>query len=263
MHKTNRFDHLPLRMVTKPPVAAIIIGSGLADAVGAFPRRWSLPYAEIPGMPIPSVKGHGGTLHEVDVEGKHVLVFEGRSHLYEGVGTDAVLAPIYEARRRGVHHMIFTNAVGGLSPRLAIGDVMLVSEVIDLTFQGDLGIHMPPSRQSDVIDRQWRELIRSTATMRSIRFEEGTYLQVLGPSYETRAEIRMARRFHADVIGMSTAREAKAAAAFGMRVCTLSVVTNRLSDVRTPTLDHAEVVDAGKRAAPVLHNMLSTAIFAL
>jgi purine-nucleoside phosphorylase len=159
--------------------------------------------------------------------------------------------------------MIFTNAVGGLSPRLAIGDVMLVSEVIDLTFQGDLGIHMPPSRQSDVIDRQWRELIRSTATMRSIRFEEGTYLQVLGPSYETRAEIRMARRFHADVIGMSTAREAKAAAAFGLRVCTLSVVTNRLSDVRTPTLDHAEVVDAGKRAAPVLHNMLSTAIFAL
>lgn len=214
-------------------------------------------------MPLPTVKGHGGMLHEVSIGERPVLVFSGRSHLYEGVGMRAVLAPIHEAHRRGIDSLILTNAVGGLNPLLQVGEIVLVSDVIDLTLQGPMITNMPPTTPSSIIDPMWRARIKRSAAERSVPFREGTYLQVLGPSYETKAEIRMARRLGADVIGMSTAREAKVAASLGLRVCTLSVVTNRLSDVRTPVLDHHDVVDAGKAAAGTLSKMLSTAIFAL
>lgn len=245
------------------PLAAIIVGSGLAEALAPFPIVKSTPYHEIDGMPIPTVKGHGGMLYEVIIENRPVLVFSGRSHAYEGVGTSAVLAPIHEARRRGVGSLILTNAVGGLHPLLQIGDIVLAADVIDLTFKGPVVSELPPTPVNQIIDPIWRTRIEQIASERSIPYKDGTYLQVLGPSYETRAEIRMARRLGADVIGMSTAREAKAAAALGLKVCTLSVVTNRLSDVRTPVLDHHDVVDAGRAAAGTLSKMLSTAIFAL
>lgn len=245
------------------PKAAIIVGSGLAEALTPFPILKSTPFHEIDGMPIPTVRGHGGVLNEVRIEDRSVLVFSGRSHLYEGMGMSAVLAPIHEARRRGVDALILTNAVGGLHPLLQVGDIVLASDIIDLTFKGQVVSEPPPSTMHRIFDPVWRARIERTAGERSIPYKEGTYLQVLGPSYETRAEIRMAKRLGADVIGMSTAREAKAAAALGLRVCTLSVVTNRLSDVRTPPLDHHDVVDAGKAAAGTLSKMLSTAIFAL
>lgn len=239
------------------------MGSGLAEALAPFPVLKSTPYQEIDGLPVPTVKGHGGMLYEVMIEDRRVLVFSGRSHLYEGVGLDAVVAPIHEARRRGADSLILTNAVGGLNPLLQIGDIVLASDVIDLTFMGPVLTDLPPKTWREAIDPAWRARIERSASERSISFKEGTYLQVLGPSYETRAEIRMARRIGADIIGMSTAREVKVAAGLGMRVCTLSVVTNRLSDVRTPVLDHHDVVDAGKGAAGTLSKMLSTAIFAL
>lgn len=250
-------------MMSTTPVAAIVIGSGLADAVRPFPVLRSTPYAEISGLPIPSVKGHGGTLDEVVIEGQPVAVFVGRSHLYEGISHDDLTAPIREMQRRGIHHLVLTNAVGGLHPLFEIGDVVLVQDVIDLTFRGPIGSVTPISNDRDVIHRGWRERIRTTSIDRGLPFREGVYMQVLGPSYETRSEIRMARRLGADVIGMSTAREAKIAASLGMSVCALSVVTNRLSDVSTPVLNHQHVVDAGMAAAPTLSKILSTTIFAL
>lgn len=229
----------------------IVAGSGFSSAIHALalPVVDEVPYAEIPGMPATTVGGHKPTLRVIAYNGRNVGVFLGRHHLYEGHSPDVTCSLVRTAQACGGTHIILTNASGGLHPSLSAGDIVLLSDGIDFTFQRT-------DRAGRLFDDEWTSRCGRQCLAAGVSVRSGVYAQVTGPSYETRAEIRMLRRIGADLVGMSTLQEAAYATRAGMHVLGISLVTNKASDTTGALLTHHDVLDTattnGARLTSVL-----------
>jgi purine-nucleoside phosphorylase len=238
----------------------VVLGSGWAPAaerLGASDVEVAM--TDVPGFPVPSVAGHAGVVRSVTVGGAHVLVLVGRSHLYEGHGVATVVHGVRSAVLAGCRVVVLTNAAGGVDPTLDVGTPVLLSDHVNLSGQNPLTGPPPPEdlgpRFVDVSDL-YAERLRAIAREVEPSLREGVYAMFLGPSYETKAEVRMARTLGADLVGMSTALEAIAARQLGAEVLGLSLVTNPAAGVVAQAIDHHEVLAAGRDNAEALGDLL-------
>lgn len=244
-----------------PPAAAIVLGSGMGPAVIRLRPLYSVPFAEVPGLAAPSVHGHGGRLTLGDWGGRRVLVFEGRLHRYEGHPWAVVTRPARLARELGARAFLVTNAAGGIRDDLPPGSLMALRGHLDWTrpyawrLPGPAGLGT--ARPSSYAPRLLA-LLDQAAARCGIALHTGTYAAVTGPSYETPAEIRALARCGADAVGMSTAREAAAAAAAGLECAALSCITNRAAGLSSGPLEHGDVLATAAAQAGRLADLLET-----
>jgi len=213
-----------------------------------------VPYGEIPGFPDTSVKGHSGKLVLGRLEGLRVVVQAGRFHLYEGHDPATVVLPVRLFAELGAEYLILTNAAGGLNGSFVPPTLMLIADHVNLTWRNPLiGQVVDGERRwpdlHDCWDPELQALARDVAQESGLRLEEGVYAAVLGPSFETPAEIRMLARLGADAVGMSTVAEAIAARARGLRVLGISSITNMAAGLSRQPLTHDEVLKAGSSLA--------------
>jgi purine-nucleoside phosphorylase len=231
---------------------AVVMGSGWAPAADAFgPALASVAIGELPGFAAPTASGHGGEVRSVRVGGRRVLLFLGRTHLYEGRGVQSVAHGVRTAAAAGVRTVVLTNAAGGLDPVHRVGQAVLISDHLNLTATSPL-VGATFVDLTDLYSARLRALARELEPT----LTEGVYAALPGPHYETPAEIRMLRALGADLVGMSTALEAIAARAAGLEVLGLSMVTNAAAGVTGEPLDHTEVLAAGREAAGRLGEFL-------
>ena len=235
-----------------PHDVAVVMGSGWAPAADAFgPTEASLAIGELPGFAAPTAVGHGGEVRSVRVGDRKVLLFLGRTHLYEGRGVEPVVHGVRTAAAAGVRTVILTNAAGGLAPDHRVGQAVVIADHLNLTARSPLvGANFVDL--TDLYSARLRALAREIDPA----LTEGVYAALPGPHYETPAEIRMLRALGADLVGMSTALEAIAARAAGLEVFGLSMVTNAAAGITGEVLDHQEVLAAGKAAAGRLGEFL-------
>jgi inosine/guanosine/xanthosine phosphorylase family protein len=252
------------------PIAGITLGSGL----GAFADTCIEPvavldYAEIPGFFRCTVREHKGRLIAGRVGACPLLCLQGRMHLYEGASPPDIVLPVRMLAALGVHTLLLTNAAGGIRPGFSPGTLMLIRDHINmlgcnpLTGPNDdtLGPRFPD--MTNAWDPGLRGLLRDIATRRHIPLEEGVYLAVPGPSYETPAEVRAFRILGADAVGMSTVLECIAARHLGLRVAGLSCITNLAAGIGDQPLSHDEVAATANAAQPQLHSLLEGFLAAL
>jgi len=231
---------------------AVVMGSGWAPAADAFADvQGSVAIGDLPGFAAPTAVGHGGEVRSVRVGERRVLLFLGRTHLYEGRGVEPVVHGVRTAAAAGVRTVVLTNAAGGLSPDHRVGQAVLISDHLNLTARSPL----VGATFVDLTDL-YSARLRSIARELDPTLTEGVYAALPGPHFETPAEIRMLRTLGADLVGMSTALEAIAARAAGVEVMGLSLVTNAAAGITGDKLDHEEVLAAGKAAAGRLGELL-------
>jgi len=242
--------------------AAVVLGSGwsaAADALGTPERE--IPLAELGGFPRPSTPGHEGAVRVLQVtEGKRVLVFLGRVHMYEGHEASVVVHGVRTAIAAGARTVVLTNAAGGIRASYDVGQPVLISDHLNLTGRSPLAGPTPPGgypgRHVDLTSAyspRLRELARSLDPL----IAEGVYAAVPGPHYETPAEIRMLRALGADLVGMSTVLETIAARHLGAEVLAVSLVTNMAAGMAAEALDHGEVIAAAAASAARVGGLLA------
>ncbi len=233
---------------------ALVLGSGWSSGADELGETiGELELADVPGFSKPVVSGHGGRLLAVRTEtGKVAAVFTGRTHYYEGRGTDPVAHGVRTAAAWGASTMVLTNGCGGLDPAWTPGTPVLISDHINLT--GDSPLHGATFVDlTEAYSKRLRDLARTVDP----DLPEGVYVQFRGPHYETPAEVRMAGIMGGDLVGMSTTLETIAAREAGMEVLGISLVTNAAAGMGDADLNHAEVLEAGKEAGPRLAALLS------
>ncbi len=243
------------------PRVAIVLGSGLGDAADEVRSATRIPYAEIPGFQKPGAPGHKGELVAGTLDGVPVLVQSGRFHLYEGHAPAVAALPVRLFARLGVGTLIVTNAAGGIRPTFRPPTLMLIADHINLMFRNPLEGPVEEGEQrfpdmSDPYDPALRALAREVARQEKIVLEEGVYAALLGPSYETPAEIRMLQRLGTDAVGMSTVPEVIVARARGIRCLGFSSITNVAAGLSAAPLSHAEVLAAGTQVAGQLATLI-------
>jgi purine-nucleoside phosphorylase len=242
------------RLGARAPTVAIVLGSGLGQFAERLTDAVRISYAEIPHFPAPTVIGHSGELVAGTLEGRTVLVQSGRFHMYEGHPASLTALPVRVFGRLGVGTVILTNAAGGIRRGFGSGTVMLIADQINLSFRNPLfGPALPGEIRfpdmSDAYDPGLRAVAREVARRRKIALAEGVYVGLLGPSYETPAEIRMLERLGADAVGMSTVLEVVAARAAGLRCLGFSAITNPAAGTTLNKLNHLEVMEVAYRIA--------------
>ena len=243
------------------PRVAIVLGSGLGAVADAVPDAVRVPYREIPGFPEPGAPGHKGELVAGTLEGVPLVVQSGRFHLYEGHTAELAALPTRVFARLGVDTLIVTNAAGGIRHTFRPPTLMLIADHINLMFRNPLVGPVVDGDQrfpdmSDPYDAELRASARAVARAEGIILEEGVYAALLGPSFETPAEIRMLERLGADAVGMSTVPEVIAARARGLRCLGFSSVTNVAAGLSAQPLSHVEVLEAGARVAGQLERLI-------
>jgi purine-nucleoside phosphorylase len=244
-----------------PHVATVVLGSGWHDAGAELgTTKVELFTAALPGFSRPTVAGHGGLIRSVEIDGRRVLVFYGRAHLYEGRSAAEVVHPIRVAVLAGCPIVVLTNSAGGLDPALAPGHLVLIRDQINLTGASPLSGPPPEKRHgprfldlSGLYSPQLRDLARTVDGS----LAEGVYAGLAGPQYETPAEVAMLRAAGAQLVGMSTVLEAIAARHLGAAVLGISLVTNYAAGSSHPPIDHNEVLEAGAVAAPRLAHLIA------
>jgi purine-nucleoside phosphorylase len=235
------------------PRIALVLGSGLGPLADEVEEAVSLPYGEIPGFPVSTAPGHAGRLVLGQLEGRPAAVLAGRAHMYEGYSPQQVVLPLRALRMLGAETLVVTNAAGGVNPSFHPGTLMLIADHINLTGRNPLigpnepalGVRFPD--MTEAYDPALREAARRAAAQVGIELAEGVYLALLGPSYETPAEIRMARTLGADAVGMSTVMEVIAAHHAGMRVVGVSCITNMAAGILQQKLTEEEVIETAGR----------------
>jgi purine-nucleoside phosphorylase len=246
-------DHIRPLLPSSPTVA-LVLGSGLGGLADRVEEAVVVPYSEIPGFAPSTVEGHRGVLIAGRLGGRDVIAFQGRYHAYEGHDPSALATPVRAAAALGADTLVVTCAAGGVNRRFGTGSLMLFADHINLMGRNPL---VGPVRDGEIrfpdmtnaYDPTLRGLARQAARSEGIHVEEGVYAAVLGPSYETPAEIRMLERVGADAVGMSTIPEVIAARALGLRVLGIALITNPAAGVAAGKLDHEEVIAAGEAAA--------------
>jgi len=261
--------HLLKARLPAAPAVGVILGSGLGTFAETLDQPLAIRYDEIPGFPRSTVAGHAGKLVFGLADGVPVVVLAGRVHYYEGHAMDAVVFPARVLGRLGCRTVIVTNAAGGINTQFASGNLMLISDHINGFGTNpligpndeDLGPRFPD--MSDAYGRELRDLAKRVAATVDVKLQEGVYLGVHGPTYETPAEIRAFRGWGADAVGMSTVPEVIALRHMGVGVLGLSCITNMAAGVLAQKLDHREVLETTERVKGEIVRFLRAMVAAL
>lgn len=250
LERTMRTIQIPFR-----PEAAVVLGSGLGHLAEILEIEARIPYAEIPGFPISTVQGHTGQFIFAKIHGIPTVLMQGRVHYYEGYSMEEVVLPIRLMRRMGTEEILLTNAAGGLHADWPAGTFMMITDQIASFVPSpligrnmeNLGERFPD--MSQIYDKELQGRLRRAAKLSGIALQEGTYIQMTGPNYESPAEVRMCALLGADAVGMSTACEVIAARHCGFRIAGISCITNPASGITDIPLSHEEVQAAANKAA--------------
>ena len=242
------------------PAWGLVLGSGLGSFVEQMEIVAEVPYHTIAGLPQSKVPGHAGRFVFGQVGGVLTVAAQGRSHLYEGLTAREVTAHVRWMAERGVRRLVLTNAAGTCNPAFAPGSWMMLRDHLNLTHTSPLVGGPNFFDMSEVYSRRLRKHFATTAKRLGVRLDEGVYAGMLGPQYETPAEVQMVQRLGADAVGMSTVLEAIQARACGVEVAGFSCLTNWAAGLHTGALTHEEVLETGKRAAGELARVLAAAI---
>lgn len=236
------------------PTVAVILGSGLGGLANAIENAARIPFGDIPGFPEATVVGHEGAAIVGSLGDREVVALSGRFHMYEGHPAALAAFPVRVFHAMGVRELFVSNAAGGISSRLAVGDLMMISDHLNLMGANPL---VGPAQEgdtrfpdmTDAYDPGLRKVLRMTAEKLDIPVREGVYAGLLGPSYETPSEVKMLRLLGADAVGMSTVPEVIMARALGIRVAGISCITNAAAGVTGSALSHAEVLETTRRVS--------------
>lgn len=259
------YESMKNKLPFKPQVA-LILGSGLGNYAERFQEEGVIDYREIEGFPVSTVPGHKGRFIFAHVEGTPVVMMQGRVHYYEGYPMSDVVLPVRLMRKMGAKVLFLTNAAGGVNFDFAPGDFMLIRDQIASFVPSPLlglnveewGARFPD--MSHIYDEDLQEIIRSSASQMGLKLQEGVYLQLTGPAYESPAEIRMCRALGADAVGMSTACEAVAANHMGYKICGISCISNLASGMTQQPLSHKEVQETADRMAVQFEELVTRSI---
>jgi purine-nucleoside phosphorylase len=244
------------------PEIGIVLGSGLGGLADDLTDPVAIPFADLPGWPAATAPGHAGRLLLGRLAGVPVAMLQGRLHVYEGNDPGLVVQPVLLMGRLGAKVVVLTNAAGGVNPAYGPGTLMIIADHLNLTGRTPL---LGPNADeigprftdlTDVWSPRLRERLRAAGAAEGVAFEEGVYVGLLGPTYETPAEVRMLRTMGADAVGMSTVLEAIAARWAGIEVCGVSLVTNAGAGYSGQPLSHEEVLAAGAEAGPLLARVI-------
>lgn len=249
------------RLGNLQPRVAIVLGSGLGFLADEVADSIRIPYSTIPGFPEPGVAGHKGELVAGKLAGVPVIAQAGRFHLYEGHSAATAGLPARVFGELGIEIVIVTNAAGGLRRTFEGGTLMLIADHINLMSRNPLAGPALPGEERfpimhDPYDRELRSLARSVAREMGIALEEGVYVALLGPSYETPTEVRMLERLGGDAVGMSTVPEVLVARSRGMRCLGFSIITNPGAGITGEALSHEEVLAVSEQVARRLSILL-------
>lgn len=268
-HKQIEASAAAIRKRTQhQPKIGLVLGSGLNSLADTIANPDIIPYEEIPNWPVSTVPGHGGQLVIGELEGKSVLVQQGRAHFYEGYSMSQIALAVRVMHRLGVEILVVTNAAGGINADFSPGELMLITDHINFVgLAGNNPLRGPNDESAgprfpDMInayDPELRAMAKQTAVSNGFTLQEGTYAYVAGPSFETPAELRFLRTVGADAVGMSTVPTVVVARHAGMRVLGISSITNKAVPDPEPgtVLTHEEVLEAGKQIIPNLTTLLN------
>ncbi|MFH5184808.1 purine-nucleoside phosphorylase [Paenibacillus sp. TAB 01] len=238
------------------PEIGLILGSGLGVIADLVENAKVITYDSIPHFPVSTVEGHAGELLLGTIQGKHVLLMKGRFHMYEGYGVEVVSFPVRVMKELGVKTLLVTNAAGGVNTSYEVGDLMVIKDHINFTSRNpligpnfnELGARFPD--MSEAYSRKLRQVAKDVAAEQGVKLQEGVYIGLLGPSYETPAEIRMMRTLGADAVGMSTVAEVIVARHAGIEVLGFSCISNMAAGILDQPLSHEEVMETTERVKP-------------
>ena len=248
------------------PEIAIVLGSGLGALADEIDVRETLSYSGIEGFPTSTVPGHKGRFVFGYMKNVPVVIMQGRVHYYEGYPMSDVVLPIRLMKLMGAKALFLTNASGGVNKNFSAGDFMLITDQIANFVPSpligenidSLGTRFPD--MSEIYDKSLQQVIRDTAKELGIKLQEGVYIQLTGPNFESPAEVRMCRILGADAVGMSTACEAIAANHAGMKICGISCVANLGCGLTENPLTHKEVMEAADKAAPLFKSLITASV---
>ena len=261
-------DHVAQNIKSKiksHPDIGLILGTGLGGLAQAIQNATSIPYLELPDWPVSTVMGHTGQLVIGELEGQSVLAMQGRAHFYEGYSMQQVTLPVRVMQRLGIKILIVTNAAGGIHPDFVAGDVMLITDNLNLAGMTGLNPLIGPNLDelgprfpdmSQAYDRQLCDLVRKIARESNLVLREGVYAGLSGPSFESPADLRFLRMAGADAVGMSTTSEVIVARHGGTRVLGFSGISNKASLDGNSITSHEEVLDAGRVIVPKLETLI-------
>lgn len=248
------------------PETAIVLGSGLGNFAEALTETVTLSMQNIPGYPKPTVEGHGGKIvigtiaGDQDSPGRRVCTFQGRIHFYECGEITKVIYPVFVMNELGIKKLLITNAAGGINKQFNAGDLMIIRDQVNFTFRRPHPVFTEHPREykttSPLFDSKLSDLIQQVALDHNIKMQNGVYAGVLGPSYETPAEIQMLHFLGTDAIGMSTVLETLQAKLFGMKIAGISCITNMAAGISTEKLSHDDVTMTASRVNTTFISLL-------
>jgi len=258
-------DAIQARTSLKPEIA-IVLGSGLGPVAEQISDAVVIPYTDLPHFHNTSIEGHAGRMVIGKFKGVPVVALQGRFHVYEGYAMEEVVFPTRVVCALGIHTIVLTNAAGGINTRYRAGDLMLIEDHINLTGNNPLkgpnltqmGPRFPD--MTEAYSKDCLAVLKSAAESQGIALHQGVYAGVLGPTYETPAEIRMLRTLGGDAVGMSTVPETIAAVHLGVRVAGISLITNLAAGLSPTKLTHQEVIDNSKLGAAKMTQLLTAAV---
>jgi purine-nucleoside phosphorylase len=253
------------KQISIQPIFGIILGSGLNDLADSVQKAVRISYGDLPNFPVSTVHGHAGRFVIGELDGKPVLIMQGRIHYYEGYTMGQVTLPVRVMQRLGIPNMIVTNAAGGVHPEFEPGDVMLITDQLNLMGMTGLNPLMGPNLDeigtrfpdmSRPYDRDYCDLARKVANENGINLREGIYAGLSGPSFESPADLRFLRIAGADAVGMSTVPEVIIARHGNMRVLGFSGISNKANLDGSTVTTHEEVIEAGKVITPKIEKII-------
>ena len=261
----NCYDSIKGKIPFEPKVA-LVLGSGLGDYAEQLEIQGTIEYHDIEGFPVSTVPGHKGRFVFARINEVPAVLMQGRVHYYEGYPMSDVVLPVRLMKLMGAEILFLTNAAGGVNYDYGAGDFMLIKDQISCFVPSplvgpnleELGPRFPD--MSHIYDEDLRDIIRSTALELGIRIQEGVYVQLTGPAYESPHEVKMCRILGGDAVGMSTACEAVAANHMGMKICGISCISNLACGMTDVPLSHKEVQEASDKMAPLFKKLVSESI---
>ncbi|GAA0123866.1 MAG: purine-nucleoside phosphorylase [Clostridium argentinense] len=235
------------------PEIGVILGSGLGDMADTVEERTVIKYSEVPNLPVSTVQGHAGQFVVGKLNGKKVIMMQGRFHYYEGYDISTLTLPIYIMKNLGVESLIVTNAAGGVNTSFKPGDLMIINDHINFCGNSPLigknddkiGPRFPD--MSEAYSKEYIKLAHEISNELNLKLQEGVYMMFSGPTYETPSEVRMARILGADAVGMSTVPEVIAASHCKMKTLGISCITNMASGILDQPLNHEEVIETSAK----------------
>jgi purine-nucleoside phosphorylase len=258
-------EFLKSKLRTSPEIG-LLTGTGLGEIAETLDPEVSFDYREIPNFPIPTVESHIGRLVSGKTAGRHIIALQGRFHLYEGYSSREISFPIRIMQQLGVRTLFLSNAAGGLNPGFRAGDIMLVSDHVNLTGENALigpnedrwGMRFP--EMINAYDKTLSENAQKAGVEIGVKLQKGVYAGLKGPSLETPAEVRFLRIIGADAVGFSTVQEVITAVHSGMKVLGLSIITNVLDPDRPVSVSLESILEVAERAAPKVRTILKRVV---